>query len=58
MVFLRGSVVAMAALSYAMAFLSSNVLASSSSISSSGCIDTFIADGDCDLINNNAQCGR
>lgn len=48
----------MAALSYAMALLSSNVLASSSSISSSGCIDTFIADGDCDLINNNAPCGR
>lgn len=55
--FVRGSVVGVAALSCALALLSGSVLASSDSPSSS-CIASFISDGDCDLVNDTAECGR
>ena len=54
MVFVRSTGVGFVA---ALTLLSGRAFASSDS-SSSVCIDTFISDGDCDLVNDIAECGR
>lgn len=55
--FQRIGFVALVALSYGLVLLSGSVLASSDSSTSSGCVQRFIGDGDCDLENDNAGCG-
>ncbi|CAM9103533.1 unnamed protein product [Laminaria digitata] len=54
MMFQRTGPIALGALGYALALLSDSVLAYSST--TLGCIPSFIADGDCDLQNDNEDC--
>eukprot|EP00904_Undaria_pinnatifida_P003009 jgi/Undpi1/12709/HiC_scaffold_6.g02377.m1 len=59
----RLSPVKLTVLGSALAFWSSSVIASANTVSSpswasdSGCNENYIADGDCDLSNNNEDCG-
>ena len=46
------------ALAYALVLLTSVVARTSSDSTSQGCIARFLGDGDCDLQNNNEECGR
>lgn len=56
----RAGPVAIVALGYALVFSSEGVLAATFSDDSSlnGCTDRFIGDGDCDLTNDNEDCGE
>lgn len=51
---------ALVSLSYALVLLSNSILAGTISDDSSynGCTQRFIGDGDCDLTNDNEDCGK